>query len=203
MLILLFTSKVPLRPCMAAANCSTHTQPRCSRLQQVLTMCSMQATWASGWGHSFTTCSCITPAILATLSAPTPSAHIGCGATVGCDCAQHCGRLLVRLGQLLRLGSCVPNWQPAAAGAAARSLWRILGLPSLLHGVLSARPIHAVLHTETVSCNGHRLSLPQWLAGPLFSGATHLCSELQKGCLLQAVQLRPFTNVCGLASLSL
>ena len=136
----------------------------------------------------------------------TPSVHIGCGATVGCDCAQYRGRLSVRLGQLLHLGSCGPNEQPAAAGAAARSLWRILGLPPLLHGACSSRPMHTVPHTENVSCNGQGISMPQCLVGPVLQEPLHLCSSWQRrlpaaGCANAA--LSEYLWSCTLFSLAI
>ena len=73
MLNLLSMSEVGLRPCMAAVDCSTHSQQRCRGLQQELTICILHAGNLGVWLGTFLyNMSCITPAILATLSAPPP-----------------------------------------------------------------------------------------------------------------------------------
>ena len=197
MLILLSMSAVDLRPCMAAVHCSTHSQQRCHGLQQELTICILHAGNLGVWLGTFLyNMSCITPAILATLSAPPPPRTLAAVLRWAVTVAN------IVAGCLFVSGSyCTwqlrPNEQPAAAGAAARSLWRILGLPTLLHvRALQGPCIQSRIQRMSAAMGREYQCLSVWLA--LCSRSHCTCAAAgREGCLLQAVQMQPFLNICG------
>ena len=198
MLILLSTSKMFLRPCMAAANCSTHVQQRCNTLQQELTTCILHAGNLGVWLGTFLyNMSCITPAIPATLSAPPPPRTLAAvlrwavavpNVVAGCLFVSGSYCTWAAAGQTGSLLQLVQRRAPSGGFWACLLYFMVRALqgPSMQS---CTQRLSAALGSDCLCLSG-------WLA-LCFQEPLTCAVDCRKGCLLQAVQLRPF--VCGLA----